>query len=206
MKYEFIEKLALRLRQPLPGLESQLKMAPTFRASIPEKEISEYAGVMILLFYREGKLLTVFMKRPEYDGAHSGQISFPGGKKDKTDTSIVKTALRETEEEFGIPASEIQVLGALTRLYIPVSKFEVHPFVGFLSKIPEYKIDKTEVVYTIEVTVEELLNPQISRKKPYTSGKYSGEIPYFDVDNNHIWGATAMILSEFLDVVAEIKL
>jgi len=196
-----ISKLKLKLAEPLPGRTAQLRMAPTFRPDIYKTEHSLKAGVLILLFPKPVELYTVFMKRPKYEGVHSDQISFPGGKFEKFDQSLTDTAIRETNEEIGVPAKNIQVIGTLSPLFIPVSEIEVFPTVGFCSLKPVFKIDPSEVDYLIEESLDNLLNPEIKRIKPYSGEKFTGQIPYYDVKGNHVWGATAMILSEFLEII-----
>ena len=196
-----IPELIHSLSQSLPGQTVQFQMAPSFRPNFPDKLNPTQAGVMLLLYSNPVELNLVFIKRAEYPGAHSGQISFPGGKYESIDLNLVSTALRETEEEIGIHASEIKVLGALTSLYIPASEFEVYPIVGFLPDKPIFNIDEGEVQYIIEVNVTYLLNPAIKSIKPFANDRYQGHIPYFNIEGNEVWGATAMILNEFLEIV-----
>lgn len=141
------------------------------------------------------------MKRTLDNTPHSGQISFPGGRFEPGDNSLQDTALRETEEELGISSSEIEILGHLTPLQIHVSNMEVKPFIGVSYKKPLFKPNPREVDYLIEVKVKDLLNPGIiERKVEYIRGNKI-EMPYYNIRDNHIWGATAMMLSEFLDIL-----
>lgn len=200
MDLEIINSLKKILKNPLPGLPAQLKMAPSFRPSIVPEKVPNLAGVLILIYKSMDNFTTVFMKRPDYDGIHSGQISFPGGKKEPKDKNILATALRETEEEFGIPQNKIEILGNLTPLYIPVSKYQVFPFVGFIKDKPVFSIDRKEVAYLIEAEISFLQNKGIRKNEMQIHGKYSGNVPYFDIKGEKIWGATAMILSEFIEI------
>jgi 8-oxo-dGTP pyrophosphatase MutT (NUDIX family) len=200
MNRTFTEKLKERLNQPLPGKDAQNKMAPSFRFQIPEKIAINNAGVMLLIYPFENSYATVFMKRTEYPGVHSGQVSFPGGKADQSDSSIKQTALRETKEEFGIPETDIEILGKLTPLHIPVSSFDIYPFVGLLKKRPQFNIDPNEVEYLIEINLDLFLTDKISKVELQTHGKYTGNVPYYLVNNDKIWGATAMVLSEFIEI------
>lgn len=197
----FISSLEARLTEPLPGLQVQLQMAPSFRPTLETNDYYTKAGVLILLYEGINGLSVVFMKRPEYDGVHSNQISFPGGKQEPIDISIVDTALREAFEEVGIETEKVKVLGQLTPLLIPVSKMEVFPVIGYNPNQSDFKPDPYEVEYIIEMNLSGLLSSSIKSLKPYTSKQYTGEIPYFNVNGNHIWGATAMILNEFLEVI-----
>ncbi|HEX2934725.1 MAG TPA: CoA pyrophosphatase [Bacteroidales bacterium] len=197
----FILNLRERLNEALPGEAAQLKMAPSYRHMFPLNDKEGNAGVMILLYPVSGELTTVFMKRTEYPGVHSGQISFPGGRFEPEDSDLQTTALRETEEEFGIAARNIEVLGKLTPLYIPVSRMEVHPFVGYLAERPMFSPDPREVERLIEIKIADLLQTSIVKTKPQNYKDYKGFAPYFEVHENHVWGATAMILSEFLEII-----
>jgi 8-oxo-dGTP pyrophosphatase MutT (NUDIX family) len=142
------------------------------------------------------------MKRPDYEGTHGGQISFPGGKFDPPDANLQETALRETKEEIGVPAGTITLLGPLSPLYIPVSEYEVYPFIGFCDSRPDFKIDPHEVDYLIEARMIDLLDPSTRKEKHYSSDRVTGTVPYFNLDGNEVWGATAMILNEFLRLIA----
>jgi 8-oxo-dGTP pyrophosphatase MutT (NUDIX family) len=201
----FKSDLREQLGKPLPGEAAQLKMVPTYRHLIPLNTKDSDAGVMILIYPKEENLYTVFMKRPDYPGAHGGQISFPGGKYDTGDNNLEETALRETEEEFGVDKNTIEVLGKLTPLYIPASRFEVHPYIGYINQQPEFHPDPTEVEYIIETELISILDPGIQKLKPAVYKDFKGVIPYFDIKGHQIWGATAMILSEFIDVVRRIN-
>lgn len=206
---ELIEKLKERLKEPLPGLEAQLKMMssglikndPNMYHNVASN--AKKACVMLLLFKKENQWYTVLMERPESPYAHSKQISFPGGGLEKEDHTLEAAALRETEEEFGIPSQNITIIGRLSHLYIPVSNYLVHPFVGYLTEPPTYIPDPSEVAEIIEVLVEDLLNPNLTKttKIKTSSGLLLKDVPYFSVNNKIVWGATAMMLSEFVEIV-----
>ena len=162
------------------------------------------SSVLILLYPHNNELYVVFMKRTMDNTPHSGQISFPGGRFEPGDNSLQDTALRETEEELGISASEIEILGHLTPLQIQVSNMEVTPFIGVSYKKPLFIPNPEEVDYLIEVKVKDLFNPGIIEEKvEYIRGNRI-EMPYYNINDNHIWGATAMILSEFLDIMGNV--
>jgi len=204
MDAELIPLIKQRLRQPLPGRTVQFKMAPSFRPDIDSNKMALTAGVMLLLYPNPVELYIVFMQRATYPGVHSAQVSFPGGKYDHLDKDLTYTALRETNEEIGIKPVDIEILGSLTPLYIPISEIEVFPTVGFLSRKSAFSIDTKEVEYLIEEPVKNFLNLAIKKIKPYSGEKYMGDIPYFDVQGSHIWGASAMILNEFIEILKEI--
>lgn len=145
----------------------------------------------------------VLMKRPEYNGAHSGQVSFPGGKKEIEDVDLQATALRETEEETGILRSEIQVIGKLTELYIPPSGFLVEPYVGYLDAQPIFTPDEREVAELIEMPLDLLLDDTIVERKKIHIKSHNVYIdtPYFNIQEHVVWGATCMMLSELKQIL-----
>jgi 8-oxo-dGTP pyrophosphatase MutT (NUDIX family) len=187
----------------LPGAKSHSKMLPEGRELTSSSELKESA-VLLLLYPKLGSWCTVFMKRNQYDGPHSGQISFPGGKKDISDETLLQTALRETFEETGINADHAFMAGELTPLHIPVSGFVVHPFITVLDQLPVFTPDKNEVEYLIEVKLQELVDPSALKTKNMSIRNTEINVPYFDIQNEVIWGATAMILSEFLELYSGI--
>lgn len=166
------------------------------------------SGVMALLFPREDELHLLLIKRIEDGKPHSGQISFPGGRRDKEDDTLQTTALRETFEEVGIPSADIEVLGSLTPLYIPVSNSNVYPFVGYVSGHLDYRLSVGEVQYVLEIPVRELFNPGIKSVKSITPSAFPDitiKAPVYEWDNEHaIWGATAMMIAELEAVLSEI--
>ncbi len=190
-----------RLGKPLPGISAQLKMSPQHRRMMNPIQDPQKAGVLLLLYPKEEEMATIFTKRTTYDGPHSGQISLPGGKIETFDSSIVETALREAHEEIGIDPSDVEILGILTPLIIPVSNFKVTPVVGFMKKPPDFIIDPNEVDYLIEITIRHLTNPQNVKIKEVLTDNLVSVIPYYDYNHNEIWGATAMIISEFIEVL-----
>jgi 8-oxo-dGTP pyrophosphatase MutT (NUDIX family) len=206
MTGNIISELAKRLKEKLPGEKAQLLMAPA------GKEYSEIsgepgkAGVLILLFPCDRELSTVLIKRPEYTGPHSGQISLPGGKSEKEDTSVIFTALREAREETGIDTEKIEVLGTLTSLYIPVSDVEVLPVVAYTDSMPDFRINPREVEYLIITPLKQLL---AGNKKNITRSLRVQDqliqVPGYLIRNEYIWGATAMILSELIEILSGLE-
>lgn len=162
---------------------------------------------VLLLFYPDGKS-TFFplIKRPEYLGFHSGQVGFPGGKMELEDENIIQTALREAEEEVGVVRSSVQVLGTLSDLYIPASNFLVSPVVGFLEKRPDMVPEAKEVSRIIHTELPILLNPEIRKQKILELGpNIRLDTPYFEIEREVVWGATAMILSELIHLLHSVK-
>lgn len=195
-----VKKLERLLKEPLPGRLGHLTMLPQ---PIDEKRFSvredHRKGAVLMLFYPDSNNSFVpFIKRPEYPGVHSGQIAFPGGKWEPSDRDLSVTALRESEEEIGVYAEKVTLLGKLSDVYIPPSNFLVSPYIGFISEKPDFKPEPKEVERIISCPFPVLLDKEI-RKLTQVKGS-SGprfETPYFDIENEVVWGATAMMLGEF---------
>jgi 8-oxo-dGTP pyrophosphatase MutT (NUDIX family) len=204
MDEKWVSRLIEELGKPLPGVEAQLRLSPPGRLPVSNKKPPKDSAVLILLYSVGIKLLTVFIKRAEYDGVHSGQVGLPGGMCEITDIGLKNTALRETMEELGVASTQIEIIGSLTSLHIPVSNIRVYPFIGICQNRPDFKPDPHEVRYIIETHIEELLDRKNEKFKIMSVGENDIEIPYFDIRGDHIWGATAMIVSEFLEIVRRI--
>lgn len=212
MMDELTARLSERMTNPLPGLPAQLKMASALR----QKAASSYnmdssnakiGAVLIALYPENGIIRTVLMKRPDYDGTHSGQVSFPGGKLEESDSGIVEAALREAEEEVNIKPSDVTVIGQLTQLYIPPSNFLVHPVLGVLKKRPDFIPDDHEVesIHTPELNYL-FRNDIVGEKEILLSTGFKLKTPYFKVDGHTVWGATAMMIAELREVFENISL
>lgn len=189
----------------LPGTDVQWQMASSDRfvknfPRIPGED-ARVAAVLVLFYPENGTVYTVLMQRPDYNGVHSGQISFPGGKKEPGDNDVIQTALREAHEETGIDPSKVIILGMLTPLYIPVSNMIVTPVTGWISEKPLSNYKSDEVVFLIEADLKTLLDPSIIKSKPFEIRGELVDIKYFDYRGNTIWGATAMILHELLFII-----
>jgi len=207
----FIQQLHEKLKNELPGAEAQYRMAPATRPlfnTIPKKARS--AAVLLFLYPNNNEWHTVFIQRTSHNpnDRHGGQISFPGGKVEDSDPSLEFTAIRETAEEVGVDASLVQTIGPLSELYIPVSNFKVNPFVAYALNRPDFVPDKKEVQAILEVPIWQLLEKNNIKKKDLrtASGFMLKDVPYFDIGGTTIWGATAMILSEFLELFRKVKL
>ena len=207
---EFADLLKKEIHKGLPGSEIQWQMASSDRMlkdfpRTPGKD-ARIAAVLILLYPYNGSIYTVLMQRPDYDGVHSGQISFPGGKKESSDENIIQTALRETNEETGVDSETISVINTLTPLFIPVSNIIVTPVVGLVKERPAFNHQPEEVVYLIEADIRRFLDPSIIKHKPFEIRGEVIDIKYYDYDGNVIWGATAMILHELLTIIRNSEL
>jgi 8-oxo-dGTP pyrophosphatase MutT (NUDIX family) len=204
-----IDRLRSKLAGPLPGRVAQERMTGRVRP-MPEviPEHARDSAVLQFLFPINNELHLLLMRRTEDGRAHSGQISFPGGRHEPEDASLMITALREAEEEVGIIASEVHVLGALTPMYIPISYFMVHPFVGWSDKRPDYLPSKNEVSEILEVPVAYLFNPDnkiTTDVQPSSMPGVTFTVPAYNLpQGGFIWGATAMMLSELEEVFQSI--
>lgn len=216
MNPDFFQLVKKRLAAPLPGAQAQQLMAPAHRLSSAHylDTLSDYrkGSVLILLYEKNNTPHFVLTLRQSYDGIHSGQISFPGGKIEEKDTSHIEAALRETEEEIGILKNEIEVLGELTHLYIPPSNFLVLPVVGYLKNLPAFKKDDKEVAEIIDVATTVLHSPPTRQSKTMDLSRGLNapdltqvKVPFFNIHGHHVWGATAMILSEFAEIIRPIS-
>ncbi|GMQ28442.1 CoA pyrophosphatase [Algoriphagus confluentis] len=206
------EKLILllenRLRLPLPGKEAHLQMAPhpinlkRFDPNLPSNH--RKSGVLLLFYPIEGLAYFPLIKRPQYPGVHGGQVALPGGKMDPEDLNVIQTALREAEEEIGVSRSTIEVLGQMSDLYIPASNFLVSPTVGFVSSVPDFVPEVKEVDRIISFSLSGFMDENIRKQTLLDLG--SGirlDTPYFAIDGEIVWGATAMILNELSRILED---
>lgn len=199
---KFIENLRNELQKGLPGTEVQWHMASSDRMvrnfpRTPGRD-ARAASVLILLFPHKGSLNTVFMQRPDYNGVHGGQISFPGGKQEESDENAIYTAIREAKEETGVNPEEITVLGTLTPLFIPVSNILVTPVVAWINEKPIFSHQVDEVEFLFEADIKKFYDPDLVKVKPVKIGLETLDVKYYDYEGHMIWGATAMILHELL--------
>lgn len=206
MFHVFVDKLTQILhKQPNElGKEIQYRMAPKIRNDLIknfDEKIAVKSAVLILVYPVNNKPMIVFMQRPGGDNPHSGQISFPGGKTEKTDKSIVATAIRETNEELGVKYELIEPISKLTELFIPVSNFAVTPVVACMYQQPEFIINPKEVDFVIEIPLSKLVQPDCLSTKVFHHGEVAFEAPVFKYNKHIIWGATAMMLNEFLYII-----
>lgn len=203
----FTEKISLALEEELPGTDIQWEMASSDRKieDFPRKrrDDSKMAAVLILLYPVGDQIYTLFIQRPVYNGVHSGQIAFPGGKQESTDNNLIETALREACEETGVCSTRVKVLGELTPLYIPVSNIEVTPVVGFIDSRPEFKPSSDEVVSLIEAELARFLDQAIVKERQMLIRGENLDVKYYDYQGKIIWGATAMMLYELLVLMEE---
>lgn len=204
-----VDRLILsNLLKQLPGEVAQHLMAPIGRKEYANS-IENYtdSAVIILLIPTIKGVIFPLIKRSSKNpnDKHAGQISLPGGKKDLADQDIVHTALRELEEEIGIRPDQVEVVGALTSLKVPVSGFIIHPFVGIYlpEDAPKYIKQISEVDEILEVAISDLLDEQnvLLKNISMASGMMINDVPYFHLASKVVWGATAMILNEMKELL-----
>jgi len=202
------ERLSIRLTQPLPGSVAHEPMRatsvgsirPKFEHRLPPKP----GSVLILLYEDEGKIKFPLTKRPEYLGAHAGQISLPGGKAEPGE-NYIQTALREGEEEIGVPSTDLKVIGRLSDFFVIPSNFLIVPVVAYTLKKPVFVPQESEVVKILEGSLDDLVRDDAIQTKEILAAKmYPMLAPHFLIENEIVWGATAMMLNELRMIVREI--
>ena len=207
----FLESVVKIKHLELFGEQSHAKMSPPYRLDLAKKmkekaKSARRAGVMALFYPNlTGETYLVLILRKTYKGVHSAQVGFPGGKYEDEDNDLMITAIRETEEEVGVPESMVNVIKPLSPLYIPPSNFMVHPFIGISEATPTFIKQDEEVEAIIEVKLLDFLDELncITTKVP-TSYNVEVEVPAFRLNGHIVWGATAMMLSELKDLLKQV--
>lgn len=199
-----ISQLTISQALQLPGFDgvaAQGKMKPlpreTYRA--PARPGSPRQGAVLLLLYPcQQETCIVLTRRRDDLQAHAGQISFPGGRRELLETPA-QAALRETHEEIGVDPTRVQLLGELTSLYIAPSDFEVHPFVGWHEQRATFSPQPSEVAELLEVPLQMLFDAKTRQEEVWHQRGLELQVPFFSIGPHKVWGATAMILSEFVE-------
>ena len=208
----YLEDLKTKLEgfdKELPGLEAQLRLSPPYRQTYDMEEVKKtnprIAAVMILLYENEyGDVEFPVTLRHTYEGVHSNQFSLPGGSFEPEDIDLAYTALRETVEELGVEEDNIEIVKQLTELYIPPSDFLVYPFVAIYHGLPEFFPDDNEVAEIVPIDLQAFLGAEpMTFERDFSGNKV--DIPGYELGQDaYIWGATAMILSEFGTLVEKL--
>lgn len=203
-----IENLIRRLKLELPSALAHEPMraisvgsiAPTFKSSSPPRS----GSVLILLYEDKGELKFPLIKRPDYPGAHGGQVSLPGGKTEPGEDAI-QTALRETYEEIGVPSQDVNVLGRLSEFHVIPSNFLITPVVASIHYTPSFIPDPYEVAKILTENVRDLVREDaVATTEILVSGQFRMKAPHFTIGDEMVWGATAMMLNEFRLILQEI--
>ena len=201
-----IEKLKNNCNGTLPGEKAQNMMLPKSRVDVKFPKTAEHAipsAVLILLYPNNDDINFILTERTNEVQHHKGQISLPGGSWEKGE-QLSETALRETEEEIGIPTDEIEIISELTPLFVKVTGYMIHPFVGYVTEKPNIIPDPNEVNNVFSATISDLLNPIRTETELWTIRETPVDVPFYKFDKYKVWGATAMILSEFKHCIEEI--
>ena len=202
------KNLALRLSEQLPGPQAHelLRAKPVgqFIPKFEHKASPRLGSVLILLYPENDSIFFPLIKRPDYLGTHSGQISLPGGKAEPGEDAV-ETALREANEEVGADSKQIQILGKLSEFYVIPSNFLITPVVGMSFTNPSFIPDTHEVVKILTAKLSDLLREDaIQTKEILAAGRYALQAPHFEIEGEIVWGATAMILNELRMVLKEV--
>ncbi len=211
MDFSSLQNLVSKLKKiELPGEQFHYQLAPLFRqdelkALNVKHKNPKHAGVLSLLYPKQGETYMAFILRKTYKGVHSNQVGFPGGRYEEEDQNFKTTALRETEEEIGVPANQIKVIKALTELYIPPSNFLVYPFLGIMEEEPNFKLQESEVEALLEIPLSMCLDQSnFCNERIDASYAKLVEVPAYNFNGNVVWGATAMILSEIREIFVRV--
>lgn len=210
MEQDFLAKLRKEITHHLPGESAHMKMAPISRplSSLALKHAEEIreSAVAVVLYEEDNLIKCILTQRPEYEGKHGGQVSFPGGKKEPEDLDLEVTARRECFEEIGISIDQGELIGKLTEVFIPVSSFLVQPYVYFHAEKPQLERNLREVAEILHFTLFDLLEDHrvktMDLKQP--NGSIYKDVPYFHLVEKKVWGATALILNELKEVLQSI--
>jgi 8-oxo-dGTP pyrophosphatase MutT (NUDIX family) len=200
-------RLGVALAGPLPGIDAQLRLAPSPRAGWDPHRLPgglRDAAALLLVYPHRDEWHVPLTVRGAGLRSHTGQVSLPGGSVDSGE-SVEMAALRETCEEIGVAPASVRVLGRLTPLHIPVSGFLLHPVVGITDARPVFLRAEWEVARILEVPVSRMMVPGVLKRERRLRERdglpVEVDVPFFDIDDEQVWGATAMVLAEFLAIV-----
>lgn len=197
-----LDKLENNAKAGLPGEMAQYKLAPTSRMRPNWDMIDQFkpktAAVGLLLYEKENLPHLLFIKRVDDGGVHGGQMAFPGGKQDLTDSDTLYTALRECYEEVGLEIEKSSLICELSKLYVPPSNYIIHPYVILVNEVNTWIPNPYEVAEVLEINLLEFSSKAELKTETILVRGYEIETPVFEINNSIIWGASAMILNEFL--------
>ena len=197
-----LEALKVKLHAPLPGISGQREMMPSYRNAVSLEDIAPLqprkAGVIIHIFQGPQELEVLYMKRPAYDGTHSGQISFPGGELEEFDQDLMAAAFRECEEEVNLKPNEQEFFRAMSWLYIPPSNFYVEPFITLGTAAPKVELDPREVDRVFSIPLSKLIDGSLIQQTSIKTTYGTLVVPAYHWDGEIIWGATAMMTAELV--------
>ena len=203
-KPEFIRLLENNLKSELPGEKAHDIMRTGPKLPKAAEYLTKYpipSAVLILLFPKRDTFNFILTLRSKKVETHKGQISLPGGVQEENE-SLAETALREANEEIGVLPEIVEIIGKLSTIYVPYSGFKIYPYVGWTKSIPNLKASAEEVEKIIFASITELLNNDNQRKKSTILRGIPVTMPYFNLNNEKVWGATSMILSEFKQLIS----
>lgn len=201
------ERLTQELSGGPPGHDDFRELSgyarPDIASIIKQQPPPRESAVLILLYPDNGELNTLLILRPEYDGVHSGQVAFPGGHREASDKDLRATALREFTEETGAAHEAFTVIGELTQVYIPPSRSLVTPVLALTDRVPHMKPDPREVQRVISVPIPHVLRDDIMKRTRMFVRAIGREldVPYWDVEGQVVWGATALMIAELRDLL-----
>lgn len=203
----FLEK---RVQSTMPGDVAHQKMKPNLANGAPLKikhsTPPRKGGVLILLYEDEGIVRFPLIQRPNYEGIHSGQMALPGGRYEEEDQNQFQTALRESHEEIGVDQGKVEVLGSLTEFFVAASNYMVLPVIGKIDFKPNFVPEPREVQEVVTPPITHLIDPnRLKEKEIIVRNGFKMNCPYFDLEGRTVWGATAMMLSEMVEILEEFK-
>ena len=208
MQHKIIARISDNLKQDLPGWEAQKTMSPVSsdRYMKPPDDAKQSAVLTLISHNKDNQLQITFIKRASHpQDPHGGQIGFPGGSMENSDRDLLETAIRECYEELGIKQSNYKILGPLSPIYVFVSNFYLQPYVAYSNLQLNYNLQESEVAHVIEVPFDNFYNGDILKRKDYkTKSTIIKNMPYYDLNQHVLWGATAMITAELLSLAKDI--
>ena len=199
----FISQLSEKLKNPLPGESAHevMQASSNLRLNFKPNHRTRKSAVLILFYPYQGQIYFPLILRPAYDGVHSGQVAFPGGRYELSDENLIRTALREAQEEIGLRLTDVKILGTLTELFIPPSNFFVLPVIGCIPYRPDFFPDAREVEDVFQIKLDEISDNSIVGSSDIIVRGEQVIAPHYEVQGHKIWGATAMMISELLSVL-----